>query len=480
MRVLQVTAFAPRGGSAQVVRYLSKALISLGLETSVVSGSIPGERPMGDAAHFFQGLPLVEVDYAEALRGYADGLDPILFTNPMSPSYEDKGAVADRAFYQVDNAGLEHLVKSWRRVLGETTASFKPDLLHLHHLHHVHLAAIEMPELAGTPKLAHLHGTELKMLRWMQQLRSDPSLHTELWEKALKRAAAGVDHFVVNSEAVASEAGELLEAPGERISVIPNGVDTELFRPRQWSTESKLRYLERLLVEAPRGWDESGVEGSIRYRRRDLRNLLDEGGGMRPVALYAGRFLAFKRVDMLLEGVAELNGSSGRSSPEFNVLICGGAPGEWEGEHPYAIVKRLGLRNVFFCGWLNHEELAQALNLADVFVAPSSYEPFGQVYLEAMATAVPVVGTRSGGPLSFVVDEGEMANGWLSAPDDKSSLVGVLDKALSSAGERDRRGRNAYQLVQRRYSWSRVARRFESLYQRLERASPSRRPPPSV
>lgn len=471
MRVLQVTAFSPRGGSAQVVRYLSKALISLGLDASIVSGSLPDERQMGNAALFFRGLPLVQVDYSEARRGYADGLDPISarFAYPMSPSYEDRGAVADRAFYQVDRAGLEHLVDTWRRVLSETTESFKPDLLHLHHLHHVHLAAMDMAQLAGTPKLAHLHGTELKMLRWMRQLRSDPSLHTDLWEEALRRAARGVDHLVANSESVAGEARELLGVADERLSVIPNGVDTELFRPRQWSTRSKLRHLERLLVQAPRGWDESGIEGRIRYRESDLGNLLDEAGDMKPVALYAGRFLAFKRVDLLLESVAELNRSRGRHLPEFNVLICGGAPGEWEGEHPYALAKRLALGNVFFCGWLDHEELAQALSLADVFVAPSSYEPFGQVYLEAMASAVPVVATRSGGPVSFVVDEGSWANGWLSAADDKDSLVRVLFHALSDAAERKRRGRNSYQLVRRRYSWSSVARQLEVLYRQLRR-----------
>ena len=73
MRVLQVTAFSPRGGSAQVVRYLSKALISLGVDTSVVSGSLPDDRQMGNASLFFRDLPVVEVDYSEALHGHADG-----------------------------------------------------------------------------------------------------------------------------------------------------------------------------------------------------------------------------------------------------------------------------------------------------------------------------------------------------------------------------------------------------------------------
>ena len=118
--------------------------------------------------------------------------------------------------------------------------------------------------------------------------------------------------------------------------------------------------------------------------------------------------------------------------------------------------------------------MAQALNLADVFVAPSSHEPFGQVYLEAMATAVPVVATKSGGPLGFVVDEGSEANGWLSEVDDKDSLVRVLGAALSDPAECRRRGGNADELVRRRYSWSNVARQFESLYERLREERGSR------
>ena len=195
---------------------------------------------------------------------------------------------------------------------------------------------------------------------------------------------------------------------------------------------------------------------------------MEQNGTLKPLLIYAGRFLAFKRVDLLLEAVSELVRSND-TGQQFNLLICGGAPGEWEGEHPYTQTKRLALTNVFFCGWLGHDELAQTLNLADAFVAPSSHEPFGQVYLEAMATALPVIATRSGGPLSFVVDAGSDANGWLCDPDDPDSLVGALKAALADAGERARRGANGRALALRKYSWEKVADQFIDLYERLQR-----------
>jgi glycosyltransferase involved in cell wall biosynthesis len=107
------------------------------------------------------------------------------------------------------------------------------------------------------------------------------------------------------------------------------------------------------------------------------------------------------------------------------------------------------------------------LNLADVFVAPSYYEPFGQVFLEAMATGVPVIATRSGGPLSFVVQEDEKANGWLAAVDDAGSLAGAIIEAVSNRSERERRGRNALALVRSDYSWHAIAKRFEEVYRQV-------------
>jgi glycosyltransferase involved in cell wall biosynthesis len=247
-------------------------------------------------------------------------------------------------------------------------------------------------------------------------------------------------------------------------------VDVYLFRPRNWSTQQKLGYLEDLLVRSPRGWNESGVVGSVRYGQASLTAFLDGSGGLKPLFAFAGRFLDFKRLPLLLEAVAQAShvpASERGGGPAFNVLILGGVPGEWEGEHPHTIAERLKLSNVFFCGWLPHEELAEALNLADVFVAPSHYEPFGQVYLEAMATGLPVIATRSGGPLSFVIGEGDKANGWLSDVDDVECLAQVIAESASNESERMRRGRNALEFVHANHSWSTTAVRFEALYHHL-------------
>lgn len=472
--------FYPRGGSAQVVRYLARALTDLGHTVQIVSGSLKGSDPTNDAATFFRGLHLMEVDYTEAARGFDVGLDPMSdqFSIPFHPSYEDKPGVPDRAFYRVDRHGMRHLVASWRGVLSRALQGFRPNVAHLHHLNHLHLAALSLPPLSHVPKVAHLHGTELKMLEDMRARTDDPDGQIGMWDAELGRAAAGMQRFIAISPDNVRRAIQVLGVEEERISFIPNGVDVHQFRPRSWSTQQKLRYLEDILVRSPRGWDESGVVGSVRYDQASLSTFLNGFGRLKPLFAFVGRFLNMKRLPLLLEAVAQAShipAGEQRGGPAFNLLILGGVPGEWEGEHPHTIAERLKLGNVFFCGWRPHEELAKALNLADVFVAPSHYEPFGQVYLEAMATGIPVIATRSGGPLSFVVEKGDKANGWLSDVDDVECLAQVIAESASNESERARRGRNALAFVRADYSWSTIAKKFEALYRELAFATQSMR-----
>jgi D-inositol-3-phosphate glycosyltransferase len=472
LRILMAIAFYPRGGSAQVTRYLARALRDRGHTVQVVAGSLKHSDSAFDAEVFFEGLPVAEVDYTDAARGFEAGLDPMSehFAVPFQPSYEDKPAVPDRVFYKVNGSQLSHLVASWRRVLSKVADEFRPDLAHLHHLNHLHLAMMAPGSIKRLAKIGHLHGTELKMLEEMKGLASDADTYVSLWDKELRKAAATMHHFVAISPDNVGRAKRLLGLGDDKVSFVPNGVDVDLFRPRHWPTQQKMSLLEDLLVASPRGWDESGVAGSVRYERSDLEAFVDNSGKLKPLLLFVGRFLAFKRLPLLMEAVARVNRSyheMGEAESPFNLLVCGGVPGEWEGEHPHTAGRRLALSNVFFCGWLPHDRLSRALNLADIFVAPSHYEPFGQVFLEAMATGVPVIATRSGGPLSFVVQEGEKANGWLANVDDAESLAGAIIESVSNRPERDRRGRNALYLVRTDYSWHAIAKRFEEIYRQV-------------
>ncbi|MCZ6739130.1 MAG: glycosyltransferase, partial [Actinobacteria bacterium] len=122
---------------------------------------------------------------------------------------------------------------------------------------------------------------------------------------------------------------------------------------------------------------------------------------------------------------------------------------------------------VFFVGWRGHEDLPLGFNCADVFVAPSVDEPFGQVYLEAMACELPVIATDSGGPQSFVNTDPGRPNGWRVSPDNETELADAIVEAASSESTRRQRGRNARRLIERQYDWRHIARQIDRIYDDL-------------
>jgi glycosyltransferase involved in cell wall biosynthesis len=177
--------------------------------------------------------------------------------------------------------------------------------------------------------------------------------------------------------------------------------------------------------------------------------------------MYVGRFLAFKRVPMLVRAYAR---ARERMSVPAPLVIWGGFPGEWEGEHAHTVVTREHIEGVFFDGWRDHDQLPLGLSCADCFVAPSTDEPFGLVYLEAMACELPVIGTLSGGPPSFINTTPHEPDGWLVPADDEAALAAAMVTAINDKAERTRRGINAHRHARQNYSWRRVASQVVELY----------------
>lgn len=104
------------------------------------------------------------------------------------------------------------------------------------------------------------------------------------------------------------------------------------------------------------------------------------------------------------------------------------------------------------------------LRACDLFTAPSVNEPFGLVYLEAMASGTPVVASASGGPLGFVRTHGSRPTGWLPTPGNTDDLHATLLNALTHPEDIARRGRNARDFAVQHYSWPTIADRYAHLY----------------
>ena len=460
--------FFPRGGSAQVVRYLCRSLARTRWTPTLFAGSMGSLAEGSNARHFFSDVDCESLDYSPALEAWRTGEDPMAAVDPMPASYEDKEGVPDRIFFDLDNAAFNRQVVSWTRFFasGRTVA---PDVVHLHHLTPMHEAVRALwPDV---PVVTHLHGTELKMLSSGYE-----GPHRREWVARMECWAADSDRIAVVAHHDQQLVRELLPVDPVRVTRIASGVDTSVFAPRQRTVAQRTAVWKQCLVEEPRGWRPGGHEGSIRYAVDDLAEFTNCDGRAVPVVLFAGRFMQFKRVQLLIEAHHRLRVTSTCRSV---LVIAGGFPGEWEGEHPYDTVRRLGASGVFFAGWKDHHDLAELLNCCDVFAAPSVEEPFGLVYLEAMASGIPPIATNTGGPLSFINVDPAAPTGWLVAPDDVEATARAIAEAVSDEHGRLLRGVNAAQFIREHYSWTGCANAFTTLYEEVSaepRRSPSSRP----
>ncbi len=457
-RIVMTLAFYPRGGSAQVVRYLGEALETRGDSVTVCCGSLGGPGSSSHAATFFGNLDVETLDFSEAVAWFEDGRDPMAAPVPIHPSFEDRPGVPDRVVASLDDGEYRRQVAAWRSLLESVE---EPDLYHVHHLTHVN-DAIEA--VSNRPTVVHLHGTEMKMLDEIRRGGTDQWEHAAEWSRRLIRAANRADRVIVISPTDRDLAIGLLGVDPSLVEVVPNGVDTKRFAPLGLAENERLDRWRQWLVQEPRGWDETGRPGTIRYSNADIDRLfLDrDTGEPLPVLLFVGRFLDFKRVPLLIRSYAAVRETLGRRAPPL--VIWGGYPGEWEGEHPHTVARTLGVEGVFFAGWRGHEDLATGFNCADVFVAPSVDEPFGQVYLEAMACGLPVIATDSGGPMSFVNTDPTRPNGWRVTPDSETALADAMIDAVSDPVARVERGNDGRQMIEREYDWRRVAGQIDRIY----------------
>ncbi|HET8755885.1 MAG TPA: glycosyltransferase family 4 protein [Solirubrobacteraceae bacterium] len=439
-------AFFPRGGSAHVARNLAAALGGTGWDVTILSGSVTRPGEPGDARAFYAGLDVRPQDFTRAL----EAADPMRADPPMHPSFEDRPGAPDRVFASLDDEEFERQVAAWCRAL-QSVGAANADVLHLHHLTPLNEAAARVAP--GVPVVGHLHGTELLML---EAIEHDPGRwpHAAAWAGRLRQWAAACERLILLSDTQESRAEDLLGIDARRCVLVPNGFDPEVFQPRHVDHRALWR---RHLVEEPRGWAPGAGAGSVGYAEADL-DAFEDAEGETPVLLYVGRFTEVKRVPLLIEAYARGRPGFARCAP---LVIVGGFPGEWEGEHPLEAVRRTGVDDVFLAGWHEHADLPDFLAASDVVVLPSVREQFGQVLVEGMACGLPAIAVDAWGP-GDVITHGE--TGWLVEPDDVVSLANALVHAVNCPDERHRRGRRAAEEARERYSWPALAEEIAGVY----------------
>ena len=444
-RVCSSLFFFPRGGSAHVARALCHELPAAGWQTTLVAGSLGAFGQPTNAATFFTGIDVRPVEYAPAVACR----DPLVASIPFPPSYEDRSGAPDRVFAVVSDDDYEHLVAAWSEAFADAGAA-SADVFHLHHLTPANEAALR--SFPNIPIVGQLHGTELAMLRAIEAGPPPGWDHAAAWAARLRRWAQACTRLIVPPGSQ-SEVESLLRVLPARLAGIPSGVELELFRPRPLSTSERLSFWRRWLVAEPQGWDETGRPGTVGYRLSELWPFEQA----ETIFLFVGRFTEVKRIPLLL---AAHKRAQERFRAPAPLVLVGGHPGEWEGQHPLTVIRKLGNDQAFLAGWYDHQQLPQAMNAADLLVLPSVAEAFGLVLVEAMACGLPVIAVDAHGPAEIVEPE----TGWLVPPDDETALADALVVSANDRMERQRRGAYASLHVERHYSWQRIAQQVAEVY----------------
>jgi len=176
--------------------------------------------------------------------------------------------------------------------------------------------------------------------------------------------------------------------------------------------------------------------------------------------LFVGRFEYRKGIDLLLAAIPQV-----LKKYEKIVFKLIGTDSDnfyentFRDQHTVDIIDK-----VMFCGSVNQEDTNQAYANCDIFVAPSRYESFGLIYIEAMSYGKPVIGLKAGGALDIIKDH---YNGLLAEPTDVSSLVHQLSELIENAALRKELGTNARKTVEAKFSDEQLASNSITYYQEV-------------
>jgi glycosyltransferase involved in cell wall biosynthesis len=278
--------------------------------------------------------------------------------------------------------------------------------------------ALELKKRFGLPVVLRTHGEDIQSDAAIGYgFLLDPDMRRVILENL--RAA---DHNVAIGRHIFEDTCRLVDP--ERVSLIPNGVSTQLFTPER-------------------------------------RDALRERFGLAPgtfVLLTVGRNVRKKGFAAAIEALAIL-----RRKGLPCALVHAGREGD--AEPLAAVAQRLGVEGSFFqVGAVDYFETPHLYQSADVFVFPSLMETFGNVTVEAMACGLPCV------EFDYEVNRDKIVDGvtgFVVPQGDVAAMADRIGRLLADPQMCRRFGQAARARAEAVFSWAVVGRRYEGLLQTL-------------
>lgn len=312
------------------------------------------------------------------------------------------------------------------------------DVVHCH-TWYSHLGGILIRQGYGIPLAITVHSLEPLRPWKREQLRGGYDLSCWVEQTALGMA----DAVIAVSRGTRDDILRVTPVQPERIHVIYNGIDTQLYRPVA-ATDA----LERFNVDPTR-----------------------------PIVLFVGRITRQKGIVYLARAIPDID-------PSAQVVLLAGAPDTpeiaAEMEQAVADAQRQRGNVIWIQEMLPREDVIQFYSHATVFCCPSIYEPFGIINLEAMACGTPVVASKVGGIPEVVVDgetgilvpleqQTESPFEPLDPRRFSADLAAAINRLLHDPELRERMARAGRERVEREFSWPAIARQTADLYASLTR-----------
>ncbi len=166
--------------------------------------------------------------------------------------------------------------------------------------------------------------------------------------------------------------------------------------------------------------------------------------------LYTGRLEYRKGTDVLLAAIPLVL----QRNPDILFELIGNDPGNdyqnrFKANNTEAISQK-----VIFSGKVDNYTLSHAYQSCDIFVAPSRYESFGLIFIEAMSYGKPVIGCSVGGIPEIITDN---HNGLFAEPGDAQSLADKIIQLVNNENLRRQIGVNARKTVEDKFNGERLA-----------------------
>lgn len=227
---------------------------------------------------------------------------------------------------------------------------------------------------------------------------------------------------IVNSNYMKNEVQRLFGLPYDKINVIPNGVNLQLF---------------------------SNVNIDYDFRRQYAMD-------NEKIILYVGRLVYEKGIQNLIAAMPKVLDRYHDSK----LIICGrgGMIDELRDQ-----VKYLGIENkVYFAGYCDSKKMQKMYKCADVAVFPSTYEPFGIVAIESMLSGTPTIVSDVGG-LNEIIEHG--VTGMKSYAGNANSIADSVLSLLFDPKLCANISQNAIKKVKENYNWSKITDTTYYVYQ---------------